>query len=544
MSTTATTTVYCFLEDTAAHRRSNGKSTVQNLDQQVLYLTDQMINYFVEPSCIKDLRTSRNRVFGINTQETLTGTVGTPDGKMTLHFDGNKIGDLNFTNAGDNAVTVAEVRALFNIIEYIAYKQDADGTTPTASQINTYLATDTNSFAGYQPGTVKLSDNAVSTDTDYRTRVTITSSNASTYYNKTFIYGGEEIVLTSTNAATYYNKTGYIKSEVDIDYYLNGFSDPFNFVFRQWIEFEMTFGGSQYVCFKIWLSEPSFETNYPFTNITDILYPCDPNLLRQLETVDNVANLLSQSSYYRNSSISATIGNNDHSGVYNYACEYINTVVGNGQASYMLYFGAVYKGRVPTSDEARIAIKADLLARTTTQDDDWMDILPGLFASAAFMLIPLWHHYKNNASNTSVPSAAYLISNLYAVARTVFPTLENATNPTWISQYLEVLENAVSDTLVLAIPATDNGAGYRSIQTLHPTYMGVSNDDPNVNLQDTTTIAFAEALNNAIGQLSDGSVPVTVRDYNGRNCLSFTVDGITYYVVCKAGFPITTGQQM
>jgi len=550
MATTATTTIYAFLDDTALHRRTRGMGALADKDQGFMYMDDQMVNYFVEPSTIVDRRANRLVAISTDSSEVApndpllgdTSRTGRPDGVMSLHFDGTKIGSTDLSAA---TLTDAELKYLFNIIEYCVYSQNVNGVLPTAATMNAIVNANHDTYGTnvYLTGSLKVSADVLGTDTDVRTRVTLTNENIDSYRNTTFLPIGSStpVTLTVDNREDYLNKTGYIISSAPIEMYFNGMADPFNPMLRTWIEFEVNLSNDQIVCFHIFLSREAFLNNYPYSNITNIVYPCDPALLRSLSDADNVADILSEaSSYLMNEyGIPNPVRETDHSGVSVFLCQYINNVIGNGQGQYNLYFGAMYKGAVPSSDEVRIAIKEDLLKKTGTVDEDWMDILPDLFASATFMIVPIWHHFVDNGSGTIIPSQAYGYTMFKDVIRAVYPNYleEN------IDKYLEVLPNSVSSILLLSIPSTDNAAQYRKLREIHPTYMALPNGDVNVNKQSSVTRAFAEQLNDKLGALisfnpTEGNPqPAGAKLYNGSMSVSFTVDGITYYILTRQSYP-------
>lgn len=537
MASLAETTIYAFLDDTSLHRKVQGLRTYENANQGVCCMDDQMVNYFLTPCSLSDVRTTRLRPIGLTSLPAdPTGMVGRPSGNMTLHFDGEKIGNVDLSGT---TLTTAELQHLFNIIEYAAFTQSEDGTLPNAAAINATMAADTANFGGYATNSLSVSAAIVDTDDDVRTKVTLTETNISSYYGKMYVYNGTKVELTASNRDTYIGTTGYVISSARIEMYLNGITNPVTPVFRTWIEFDMSLSGGQLVCFHIQVDRAGFMANYPFCNITNIIYPCDPMILRDLGSVDNVADLLAQSSHYTSNTLITPVRDDDHSGVYSFMCEYINTVIGTGQASYNFYFGVMYKGVAPDSETARTAIKNDLLEKTGTTEDDWRDILPGLFASAAFMFVPLWHHYVNNANNSNVPSKVYNVANFTKIMKKIYPNYTDAN----FTAYLEVLPNAVSDVLILSIPSTENSALYRSVQKIHPTYMALANSDPNVNKQNADTIKFAEGLNNIMSELisfisNETNVrPEKARLYNGVYCVPFTVGGITFHIVTKQDYP-------
>ena len=168
MSTSASTTIYAFLDDTALHRRTIGMGSLADKDQGVGYLDDQMVNYFMAPSTITDRRSLRLRPIGIESIQgsaTSTNLIGRPDGKLSIHFDGTKIGNAQLSA---ETLTEAELNYLFNIIEYAAYSQNENGVLPTAATMNAYLNGDHAAFGEnvYETGSLNVSAAVVDQDQD------------------------------------------------------------------------------------------------------------------------------------------------------------------------------------------------------------------------------------------------------------------------------------------------------------------------------------------------------------------------------------------
>lgn len=554
-------TIYAFLDDTALHRRVRGMKAHASANQGVCCIDDQMVNFFMDPSTIVDARPNRLKPIGIASMSSdgetsigsssVTDIQGSLDGVMSIHFDGGKIGDIDLS---ETKLTDTELVYLFNIIEYAAYSQNEQGVLPSAATMNATINAQPaiygdNSF--YLLGSLRVSAEALDTDYDVRERVVLTADNYSDHTGKVFIEAGQKsgVELTAALREEYIGKTGYVVNTGRIEAYAHGVTDPINPVIRTWIEFTVTLSGGQLVTFHIFMGRDTFMANYPYSTITDIIYPCDPALLRDLSSVANVADMLSKSSSFVNRELmsSGSIGNRltgpieaeDHSGLLRYPCIYNNATVGNGQGQYELYFGVLYKGVEPDSEAARIAIKNDLLERTATTDSDWQDILPDLFAAATFILFPLWHHTTENESGSTVASKVYGVSAFPEIISLFYPSYTEAQ----IKEYLEVLPNAVSPYLILAMPSMENREVYRRLRTIHATYQAVANSSTDVSKQTESTIKFAEKLNDTIGALiasmSSGQQPAGAKAYNGVYCVSFVEDGISYYVVTPQTFDET-----
>ncbi len=122
--------IHLFLNDIAMWDFSDlGLTTNANMNQGAGYLTDNMDNYFVTSSSIKDERSSRLTVLDTPSEK--------PVGTLSLHFDtANTTEDLSTYDAADYV-------KLFNIIEKCVYDTNVNDTV-----MNTILLGD-NAYGGY-----------------------------------------------------------------------------------------------------------------------------------------------------------------------------------------------------------------------------------------------------------------------------------------------------------------------------------------------------------------------------------------------------------
>jgi len=303
---------------------------------------------------------------------------------------------------------------------------------------------------------------------------------------------------------------------------------------RSWIEFRVALAG-QVVDFHIWAERDQFRADYPFTTMTAVVYPCEPAQILTLNDMENVAKMLQEGSLTSTAITATEMAADDHSGMYRFKCKYNNSILGIGR--YSFYFGVMYKGRAPSREEARQFIKTDLLEKTNTTEDIWIDVLPDLFARASFMLVPIWGNYSRNEANETIKFGVYDAQVFAKALKATYPDY----NQSNIDEYAEVLTVASSDILVAAIPGTDNDAANKQLSAIHPTYMGVSNDDPLFSKQSTITQQFSEQLNDTMGTLiAAGSSNVVDADVvYGLRHLSFSVNGVDYHVLIKADYPLS-----
>lgn len=470
--------IYCFLNDTAAYRRaSGGVSEHVSIDQGAMLLDDQMVNYFNTPMLIADPRTKRLMYSDGNAE---TGISGLPDGRMSIHFDKDQLGGVDLSKC-----TTTELGKLFNIIELLVTSQNR-----TAATLNALM----------------------SSNSDY-----------SIYSDSPICQiSGTTVELIPANGGGY-----WLQNNVSASGHM-----------RTWVEFAVEMGG-QYMQFHIWAGRSGFMADYPWCTITDIWYPCDPNTIRTLTDYNNVAKLLQDASSFNMRLANTAVAGKDHTGVASFSSRYQNSVLSN-TGNFRFYFGVVYKGRTPTNEEMRAAVKEDILEKTGTVSQDWEYVLPDLFTKAAFFLVPLWDNYSKTGANETIKHAIYPHRKFAEVLKKVYKTNIGSSS---IDSNAEVIDCPASEVLLAAIASPDNASAYTSLSALHPTYMGVTDDDPDFVKQDAVTRLFSEGLNKTMTELlrigMNTHVDATEFFSDKLLHLTFSAEGVDYHVLLKRSYPTT-----
>lgn len=458
--------IYAFLSDEAfALIKAQGSvMTVSDIQSYTLGMVDDnLLNYFDNHTIITDPVGSAKAGIIRNNRLLVDDSINNyAVGKMLLHFDSTKLGEANSKErAAIKALTInvdedddtvirtkVEARAsLFNILETIFFARDTNKHIKSIEAINTLL------------------NNALST----------------TYKG----YVSESLKLSSTvtpNAAYRYNVSGNVNSNGNCDFY-------------DWCTFTYRYGEGQndLVDIKVWLSVPEFKANYPFSTITDIIYPCKPEWILNPEVYGSEVRAVLQSASYKDTSLDTAITSRDHSGLVVYKSTYRHPTV-----SYDAQMGFVvlYKGAAPSSASMRVAIRTKLLAEKNKNtgsllalEEDWKKVLPDLFVDQGFYIFPCYYQRYEVGDRTIERS----VSNY----RTMFDRLKmiftgNEFTLQELFDNMEILQAPAHNMYLVAMPVDLQTNIKNSILSIHPTYQPLDSIGSVINFVPTSDTKFVE----------------------------------------------------
>lgn len=306
--------------------------------------------------------------------------------------------------------------------------------------------------------------------------------------------------------------------------YFVGSTDPVEHSIKDWIQFAFT-NGEQAVTIKIWLNNTSFQTDYPFSTVVAVVPPCDPSKLLTANFSNGLESMVSSNQYFA-TRLAAEIANHDRSGLANYPTQYVTTVYAGEQ---MIHFSVLYHGVAPTNQVCREAIRDYLLGLDIADADTWKQILPDLFASATFFILPMWDEktvYPTRVLNHPIVNVASITSLLTSK----YPDYPAQ----FVIDHLEVFHVDSTQLMILAIPAVDNEIKL-SLYSEHPTYQAVDGTDPAFDLQTTITKEFNDLLNKCLAQANgeNNSGVFYENVFDGKKYLTFTVNFVDYHVFKK-----------
>ncbi len=370
-----------------------------------------------------------------------------------------------------SALTEGQFKCLFNIIEECYLRQNT-----SVSALQTLFLNNLSTYGGYVENSLELS-------TD----------------------------VTATTAALRYSST------------------PASVNIRSWIIFDFAVADDVTIKFKIWLNDVAFRTDYPYSDIVKICYPCEPsNILSMM--FDNKISALIASANKMLSTISTELSNSEYSGMSIYYSKYVNDALANW---YNLPFGVIYKGVAPSTRAMRTAIRDDLLSMNIAPINTWKAALPDLFADSAFYVVPFFSNIFT-LPETSINQVIINHNSIYDKMCELFPNMDI----TYIKENMEVMLSPASNLFLATFPSTENDVAYKSLKTIHPTYQNVDATNAIFDLQAETTKEFNQKISRCIAVVLGKSANTEFSEnvVDGKIFMSFVSDFIEFHVLTQESF--------
>lgn len=439
-----------------------------NFDQGFGILNGEAENYFINKGIISDPRANRLSLIENSTAY----------GNLSLIYDQNRFNTSEYLSE----MSDVEYALFFNIVERLYLQNILSLSTLENEHFTTYMYT--GNGCGYVAGSASSSDN---------------------------ITTGIQLFDTSKNAHTV------------------SMRDWFSFTF------ERKSNISNYeIKFKVYcfVSKSSFFKNYPYTTITNVIPPYDPEVLvdpGELVISGNLS-ILTASSNYIFSDTNLEMMARDQSGVSTYKTKYVLDATRSIQLPFALpYCGA----SEPTTLESRTAIRRYLEEKMSLSDDQIEELFPELYVGCRFFLIPLWDMYYQ-ATDREVFNSVLGLQKLLDRKNVLFAHYEDMS---FVDKYIEILWQAYSKVPLLSVPDTLNSA-YFTILEQHPTYQDYSTQNPGWAYMASATQEFASKLIECMAILNgESSNDQYIEVISGnKKYLSFTSGQSEYLVMTKASY--------
>ncbi len=437
-------------------------------DQGFGILSGEAKNYFIKPGIISDPRASR-----LNVIENAYGY-----GNLSLVYDQNRFDTTTYLSN----MTDVEYALFFNIVERL-YLQNIVG-------LNTL---ETDHFTSYQ---------YTGNGCGYVARSSSSSDNI-------------------TNGISFYDS--------DKRVHTISLRDWFSFTFER----KSNVSGLE-IKFKVYcfVSKSALFKNYPYTTITNVIPPYDPEVLMDpldLVTKGNLSILTASSNYiFKGTNLEMVA--RDQSGVCVYKTKYIIDATRSVQLPFALpYCGA----NEPTTLECRTAIREFLEDKMDLADDQIEELFPELYIGSRFFIVPLWDMYYQ-ATDREIFNSILNMNKLLARKAVLFDYYEDSL---FVDKYVELMWQAYNKIPLMCMPDTLNSA-YFSILKQHPTYQDYSTQTPGWAYMAASTQEFASKLIECMAILngessSDSFIEVTS---NNKVYLSFTAGQSEYLVMTRDSY--------
>lgn len=300
--------------------------------------------------------------------------------------------------------------------------------------------------------------------------------------------------------------------------------------FKDWFSFEFNYGNIHLII-HAWFKKLAFASNYPYTTITAVIPPYQPEeLIDPVTLLQNVnLNILTNGSAYIFNQTDMEQALRDQNGSYVYTTKFVI----DSTRTIQLPFALVYCGpNHPSGLECRNAIREYLEQNTEATEDILDTIFPDLFVNSRFYVVPLWDVYSSLTDRDIYNS----IWN-FRVIEDKMEKIWQEHEPEYIDQYAEILTNSQNKMLLMSLPDPLNGELF-SILEQHPTYQDYSSQVPGFKYMSVATQEFASKLNRCLAVLNGDTTSnefISVID-GSFTYLTFTAGRAEYYVMNKDSY--------
>ena len=301
-------------------------------------------------------------------------------------------------------------------------------------------------------------------------------------------------------------------------------------IIRDAINFEIKIVGVT-IGFTIWLNQTTFLANYPISTIKTIVHSMDPNTYLTLD-YDSIIDALQKSSAYMYKEIHEAMTQHENTDLNIFTTTYVPP----GGEGCQLDFGILYKGHSPTHAQIRAAIIENLLSLGIASEENWKKIFPNLWISGIIYLIPSWDNSYIINPTYSIYKGSINVTKILKTLKTIHP---NYTDD-YISKNTEATRAICSQLYLGALQKYKDGESEMGISDIFPTYQVIDTTDPGFKYMSQKAQEFSILLNNAIAQLigatNESTFPTVIEQ--GRKYLTFSSNGLEFYVLYKESFPI------
>ena len=300
--------------------------------------------------------------------------------------------------------------------------------------------------------------------------------------------------------------------------------------FRDWYSFEFNYGNIHLII-HAWIKKEAFAKNYPYTTITAVVPPYEPDILINPAVLLASANLnvLTNSANFVFNQSDIEVATRDQNGIYVYVTKYIV----DSSRTYQLPFALAYCGpNEPSGLECRDAIKDYLKSNTDITDEELDVLFPELYVNSRFYIVPLWDVYSQT-SEAEIYNSIWSANTLMGKAEKIFENQEAK----FLNEHLEFMTNAQNKMMLMTLPDPLNQDNF-SILALHPTYQDYSSQVPGFKYMTAATQEFASTLNRCLAVLTGSSTSnefTAVKD-GVFNYLTFTSGIAEYYVMDRTSY--------
>ena len=514
----STVKIYGFVNDTALFNREfSDASTVGKIDQGACCITDKIRQMFGNPKLIEDPRAHRcstNELMTLGeSYKTATTDLKTllQDGnthllgKMSIMIDEDKLpGDTKDAIIMSFAQSNEKTDALWSYIEILGNHQmfESDEVRGGIAINRDELVAAARGYAAASGAEVvitemsKLDDFVENIENTYFTGFETPSAHIMRYVRKSAVI--KYLIKDSKN--------------VDVP-----------------IELHLFWGATE------------FLNNYPLTTITDVIMPCERELLYEiLDNFGNVSDAIEHMSEHYRNRMNEVVLKDDHTGVADFKTNYYGYPDTQPSNTFPMTFSVVYKGARPTIDEIKERLRIEILnILPKHSEEEWRKKLPGIIANRQFFMIPIYDNVWWSDSDHSDDTKSH--------RKGIFDLTRNAElvnkylNSEYLEkqlQYVQIVSPKYSKYPVLVVPHIENPSTSRLISDLYPDYMGLETGavDETGGKECDITQSFTAGFNATLANAARNQDTGIIKDFDGTWCHFSPLDGSTYYILSKNSY--------
>lgn len=288
-------------------------------------------------------------------------------------------------------------------------------------------------------------------------------------YQGTFQDSNVETLLTTDEAYEGYEAGSFRNNPIgNVIKITNTNRDERTFLIHNWIEFTFVDNNADSVSFHLWLSREAFSHEYPFTTITKVIPPYNPQLLLDPATLlsSTGSTILSNSSNYIFAQTDVETAARDQNGIFTYTTTY----KASSTTKLQLNFALAYCGpKVPSSLACRQAISEYFLSEVGVSESALLELFPEIGVQSRFILVPLWDLSTNLTYESIYPSILK-----YSAYKTRADAIFSGVTADFRYSHLETLTNAQNKMILMSMPDGNNDASKLSLLDMYPTYQDYS----------------------------------------------------------------------
>lgn len=290
---------------------------------------------------------------------------------------------------------------------------------------------------------------------------------------------------------------------------------------------------------KIWFADRSFQNQYDGGSIT--ILPPIPSLSTFFSGAATLANAVNNYSYTsRINAVQTASAGQPATTIVPITYNYVDPTNPSNRIA-TNWTALIYGQAGNTVDALNAAVRSYIAANSQQSQSSWQAILPDLYNSTEFYILPRWQ-------NVAIPSLSVLSGSyssivqpykeLNYVAR-VFTSMSQA----FIQSNLAVLPTNYDSLEILVIGASTNPTSEQNVWTLFPDIINVPTEDTAYNTMSATTRAWLSMivtlLNLAETATANSTLPSGVSRATRNNVLflSQMFQGVNYLVATKASSP-------